>query len=118
VERPGVAADGRYYNVHRQDITDRVAKFNHFPRLSACPTIASGDGGNEIGMGNILHALTHLPVTPSVTRCDELVIATVSNWGVYGVIAVMSRILRKTCSTSLTPSRFLHISSPMVRWTA
>jgi hypothetical protein len=80
--------------MHRRDITDRVAKFDHFFRLAACPTIAIGDGGNEIGMGNVLTALSHLPVVPSVTCCDELVIATVSNWGVYGVIASMSRLLQ------------------------
>jgi hypothetical protein len=30
-----------------------------------------------------------------MTTCDELVIATVSNWGVYGIIAAMSRELRQ-----------------------
>ena len=95
VERPGVSRDGRYYNMRRQDITDRVAKFDIFFRLSTCPTLAFGDGGNEIGMGNLIEALAHLPIIPSVTTCDELVISTVSNWGVYGVIAAMSRILHR-----------------------
>jgi hypothetical protein len=107
VERPGVAADGRYYNMHRQDISDRVAKFDHFFRLSVCPTIAFGDGGNEIGMGNILPALTHLPVIPSVTVCDELVIATVSNWGVYGVIAAMGRRLHQNLFDRFDPESIL-----------
>jgi len=39
--------------------------------------------------------LAQLPITPSVTTCDELVIATVSNWGVYGIIAAMSRELHQ-----------------------
>jgi hypothetical protein len=30
-----------------------------------------------------------------VTTCDELVISTVSNWGVYGVIALMGHELKK-----------------------
>jgi hypothetical protein len=93
VERPGVTRNGRYYNMRREDITDRTAKLDHIFRLGACPTLAFGDGGNEIGMGNIIDALARLPIIPSVTRCDELVISTVSNWGVYGVIAAMSRIL-------------------------
>jgi hypothetical protein len=90
IERPGVAADGRYYNMRGRDISDHLAKFDVFCTRCACPTIAVGDGGNEIGMGNVLPHLAQLPIIPSVTACTELVIATVSNWGVYGIIAAMS----------------------------
>lgn len=93
VERPGMAADGRYYNMRRQDITSAAAKFDLFLLESDVPSIAFGDGGNEIGMGNVFEALTELDIIPSVTRCDELVIASVSNWGVYGVIAVLCDLL-------------------------
>jgi len=89
IERPGVAADGRYYNMHRKDITDATAKFDLFLLESNCPSIAFGDGGNEIGMGNVAEYLADMDINPSVTGCDELVIASVSNWGVYGVIAVL-----------------------------
>jgi hypothetical protein len=95
IERPGVAEDGRYYNMRGRDISDALAKFDLFFELCRCPTIGVGDGGNEIGMGNIVAELSKLPIKPSVTRCDELVIATVSNWGVYGIIAAMSRALRR-----------------------
>ena len=95
VERPGISHDGRYYNMRNQDITDKVAKYDIFFQLSHCPTLAFGDGGNEIGMGNLINKFKHLPVIPSVTTCDELVISTVSNWGVYGVIAAMSRLLSR-----------------------
>jgi hypothetical protein len=93
IERPGVAADGRYYNMRRQDITDATAKFDLLLLEGDCPSIAFGDGGNEIGMGNVGGALADLDIIPSVTGCDELVIASVSNWGVYGVIAVMCRLI-------------------------
>ena len=92
VERPGAASDQHYYNMRGQDITAATMKFDLFFRKATCPTIAFGDGGNEIGMGNIKSRLAALPITPSETKCDELVVATVSNWGVYGVIAEMSRI--------------------------
>ena len=95
IERPGVAKDGRYYNMRGKDISDHLAKFDLFFDLCECPTIGVGDGGNEIGMGNVITELAHLPIIPSVTRCDELVIATVSNWGVYGIIAAMSRELHQ-----------------------
>ncbi len=93
VERPGMADDGRYYNMRGQDITAATMKFDLFFEKAACPTIAFGDGGNEVGMGNISYLRTLLAIAPSRTRCDELVVATVSNWGVYGVIAELSRML-------------------------
>jgi hypothetical protein len=95
IERPGVAADGRYYNMRREDITEFTAKFDLFFQECQCPCIAFGDGGNEIGMGNVLEALSAFDIIPSVTTCDELVIASVSNWGVYGVMAALSVILNR-----------------------
>jgi hypothetical protein len=95
IERPGVAKDGRYYNMRGKDISDSLAKFDLFFNLCDCPTLGVGDGGNEIGMGNIYEELTRLSITPSVTTCDELVIATVSNWGVYGIIAALARVVRQ-----------------------
>jgi hypothetical protein len=90
IERPGVAKDGRYYNMRGRDISDFLAKFDLFFNRCECRTIAVGDGGNEIGMGNVYSEVSKLDIIPSVTTCDELVIATVSNWGVYGIIAAMS----------------------------
>lgn len=95
VERPGITDNGRYYNMHGQDISAFTAKFDLFFDYAKCPRIAFGDGGNEIGMGNVREALTDMSVIPSVTSCDELVISTVSNWGVYGVIALMSHQLKQ-----------------------
>ena len=95
IERPGVTQDGRYYNMHKKDISDLTAKFDLFFSESGCPGIAFGDGGNEIGMGNVRDALAAMDIIPAVTTCDELVIASVSNWGVYGVIAALSGILNR-----------------------
>jgi hypothetical protein len=107
IERPGVAADGCYYNMRGKDISDFLAKFDLFFNLCECPTIGVGDGGNEIGMGNALAELAHLPIVPSVTSCDELVIATVSNWGVYGVIAAMSCELRQNLLDCFDPGEIV-----------
>ena len=95
IERPGVTADGCYYNMRKTDITRLTAKFDLFLRKARCPSIAFGDGGNEIGMGNVHDALATLDIIPAVTTCDELVIASVSNWGVYGVIAALCRLLNR-----------------------
>lgn len=90
IERPGQAADGGYYNMRGESISQRTACFDHFLKLAQCPTIAIGDGGNEIGMGNVIESLEALNITPSITNCDELLIADVSNWGAYGIIALLS----------------------------
>ena len=95
IERPGIAADGRYYNMNRQNITEFTAKFDLFFQECQCPCIAFGDGGNEIGMGNVIKALSKLDIIPSVTTCDELIIASVSNWGVYGVMAALCDLLNR-----------------------
>ncbi len=91
IERPGLAADGRYYNMRGVDISARCANFDVFFQQASCPTIAIGDGGNEIGMGNINEAVSLLAITPAVTRCDELLLADVSNWAAYGLVALVSK---------------------------
>jgi len=61
-------------------------------------TIGVGDGGNEIGMGNIYKSITHiLPlgnIIASKTRTTSLVVSEVSNWGVYGIVAALSILTR------------------------
>ena len=90
IERPGLNIDGQYCNMRGEDISARCASFDHFLNMADCPTIGIGDGGNEIGMGNVVDALANLNIKPSITRCDELVIADVSNWAAHGLIALLS----------------------------
>jgi len=102
IERPGLAIDGCYYNMRGEDISDKAACFDHFMTEAQCPTLAIGDGGNEIGMGNVKDFLSELDIIPSVTQCDELILADVSNWGVYGILAFLSLwskhdLLAETC---------------------
>ncbi len=85
-----MAADGNYYNMRGEDISPRAACFDTFMQQAECPTIAIGDGGNEIGMGNIQQALQNLDIVPAATTCTELVIADVSNWAAHGLIALLS----------------------------
>lgn len=91
IERPGLGSDGRYYNMRGEDITPRSAFFDPYLECADCPTIAIGDGGNEIGMGNIAAAIATLDINASVTTCDELLVADVSNWGAYGLIALLAK---------------------------
>ncbi len=90
IERPGQAADGGYYNMRGENISENTACFDTFMDMCDCPTIAIGDGGNEIGMGKVASALKVLNIVPSTTSCDELIVADVSNWGAYGIISFLS----------------------------
>ncbi len=92
VERCGRAKDGNYYNMGGEDISEHTGKVDFlfdFPR-----TIGVGDGGNEIGMGNVYDAvrkvILHGERIASVVRTTHLVVSTVSNWGVYGLLAYLS----------------------------
>ena len=52
-----------------------------------------GDGGNEIGMGNLaLEIAAKLELVPCAVRVDNLIIASVSNWGAYGLAAWLSKL--------------------------
>ena len=64
IERPGQAADGGYYNMRGESISHNTACFDNFMNLSECRTIAIGDGGNEIGMGNV--AVCHRHTDPKL----------------------------------------------------
>lgn len=62
-------------------------------------TITVGDGGNEIGMGNVRARLGRrdrlAARIASVVRADHLVVAGVSNWGAYGIVAALGLLARR-----------------------
>ena len=89
IERPGSAADGRCYNMAGTDITARCGGAEPYLVQANCPTIAIGDGGNELGMGNVLNSLSKLNIQPAISTCDELVVADVSNWAAYALCAIV-----------------------------
>lgn len=95
IELPGRADDGFYYNMRGIDISDQVIGFDDALSLADCPSISIGDGGNEVGMGNISERLSDLDIIPCATGCDELVIADVSNWAAHGIIAMLSKLMKK-----------------------
>lgn len=112
IERPGRAADGRYYNMRGEDISAGCGIFDSYVECANCPTVGIGDGGNEIGMGK-LHAVisAELDITPSVTACDELLVADVSNWGAYGLIAYLGLWQQRDLLAELQPLAILEYLS-------
>ena len=94
IERCGRTADGRYLNMRGLDVSAETAQVD-FLFEGSIPSVGVGDGGNEIGMGNVAEAVaacSKLVADPCVTRVSRLVIASVSNWGGYGLVAALSAI--------------------------
>ncbi len=91
IERPGIGEDGKYHDMHGNIISAQKIDFLFDERI---PTIGIGDGGNEIGMGKIFHAIPDKKIA-SITKADEIVVGSVSNWGAYGIIASLSILTGK-----------------------
>lgn len=98
LERPGQAADGRYYDMKGTDIGDVVAPLDQLAVRAlehGVPVLAVGDGGNEAGMGLFRECLA--PLMPQYARSLSQVSSSVclpvdvSNWGGYALAACLSR---------------------------
>lgn len=110
IERPGRSASGdwlnmrgrsvRAWNAPMDDLFRSSTRRAHGLRRAARPvTVGVGDGGNEIGMGNVRARLVRrgglAARIASTTRVDHLVVAGVSNWGAYGIVAQLARLTRR-----------------------
>lgn len=102
IERVGRAADGRYHTMRGLDVTDLHMKVEPlFERAagSGILTVGIGDGGNEVGMGNIREAVEeHVPngkLIAAVSKVDALICSAVSNWGGYGLSAALTLLTGK-----------------------
>ena len=76
------------------DITEHTAKIDYLFDYGF-PSIGIGDGGNEIGMGNLIQyipGVATLPNLPAISMVDRLILASVSNWGGYGLVAGLSKL--------------------------
>jgi hypothetical protein len=93
IERCGFTDEYKFRNMHGDDISNYNAKTDYL-FMNHENTLAIGDGGNEIGMGNCDDIIANDPKIlikkPCVTKVNELIIATTSNWGGYGLIASLS----------------------------
>ena len=97
VERCSPTASGQHLNMRGRDITANTPRIEYL-FVRGIPSIGIGDGGNEICMGNFadeIEADEQLPSEPGVITCDRPVIASVSNWGAYAVVAALSIKVKK-----------------------
>jgi Domain of unknown function (DUF4392) len=90
--RPSRRSHAEGATVGRETTGDRAATTT--PRRAT--TIGIGDGGNEIGMGNVRARLARqggvIARTASIVRVDHLIVAATSNWGAYGLVVALERL--------------------------
>lgn len=107
VERTGPNEKGVFHNMsgfNKADVAPLNLLFDEARRRNLL-TIGIGDNGNEIGFGVIhddvkeIQGLGKTCKCPcgagiaTVTKTDFLIVASVSNWGAYGVSACMAYLL-------------------------
>ena len=94
IERCGINSRNDYENMRGISIKENTAPCDDIFKMAlqrGIPTVGVGDGGNEIGMGNVQEVIAQkLSLVPCVVKCTYLVIASVSNWGAYGLCAALS----------------------------
>ena len=94
IERCGPTEQGQYLNMRGLDISKWTAQIDHL-FYEHPNTLGIGDGGNEIGMGNLFNEVQTVPTLvpePCIVTTSKLVIASVSNWGAYGLVTALSEL--------------------------
>nr|WP_010133154.1 glutamate cyclase domain-containing protein [Microbulbifer agarilyticus] len=116
IEVPGVGRDGTHRNMRFEDISAQTLTWELLLQQVICPTLAIGDGGNELGMGLVATHLQQLPVACASASTDHLVLADVSNWGAYTLLALASACVGRplltgfelaTCLNALVDAGFV-----------
>jgi hypothetical protein len=108
IEKGGMNEKGIIHTSRGHDTTEHMAKVDFLieeGKERGVLTIGIGDGGNEIGMGNIREDIQKnlrfgkqciCPCGSGIapmTETDLLITATVSNWGAYGLAACLAILL-------------------------
>lgn len=112
VERIGANKQGVYHSMNGRNIDPNQFAFLDSlvdeAREKNILTISVADNGNELGCGIILDAVQRIQPWGKICQCpcksgiasssivDVLVMAAVSNWGAYGINAVLAYLLENT----------------------
>lgn len=95
IERCGPSADGIPRNLRGEDVSDVTAPLDRLYLAGSWTRLAIGDGGNEIGMGSLPASVIAGSVKNGEriacrTPADHLIVAGVSNWGAWGLLAALA----------------------------
>lgn len=95
IERCGRNSDGDYLNMRGKSVGNLTSSIDEMFLAAAgkIPTVGIGDGGNEIGMGALLGPIhATLSINPCIVPVDKPVVASVSNWGAYGLAGCLEEL--------------------------
>lgn len=106
VERPGANDRGLYSGLGGRPLDGMVADLDYLAlrgQQHGIPFLGIGDGGNELGMGLLADDLREFYPkavdaglgrggVAAVAVADHLVVSSVSNWAVTGIIAALSAL--------------------------
>jgi hypothetical protein len=110
IEKSSPNAMGKNHSLPGRDITPINAKYHLMveeARRRGILTVACGDGGNEIGMGNVHEEVKQYLATGAKCHCgcgggaaattqvDHLVVGFISNWAAYGIEAALALLLQR-----------------------
>lgn len=99
IERPSPGSDGKPHREHGWDMTEVTAPlhllFEDRGWTRPWATIGIGDGGNEIGMGSLPKDIIDRDIPngqliAATIPSDYLIVAGVSTWGAYGMVAALA----------------------------
>lgn len=99
IERCSLAKDGKPHREHGWDISGDTAPLDYLftdeDWTAPWVTVGIGDGGNEIGMGNLPQDIVERDIPngakiAAVTGSTFLLVAGVANWGAYGLLAALA----------------------------
>ncbi len=99
IERPSRNIEGKYMSMKGLDLSYKIAPIDTLIGSAVerkILTVGIGDGGNEAGCGLIWDAVvSHHPngkVMASYVKTDDLIFASISNLGAYGLSGALSLI--------------------------
>ena len=94
LERPGMAADGHYYNFRGKTIDHLLGDTHVLFTETDAITVAIGDGGNELGLGIMAPAVCKTAALGALVcareSADYTLVSGVSNWWGWGLAAALS----------------------------
>ena len=110
VEKAGPNQHGIFHSILGTGRGDEMMANAHclveLAKAEGILTIGIGDGGNEIGFGNVVEAVRDIQPFGRMCKCacqggvatvvatDVLVSAAVSNWGAYGIAAMIALLVK------------------------
>ena len=110
IEKPGKNEYGQYHHMSGYNISHCLENIEDIflaAQKNLIPTFAIGDGGNEVGMGELQDITKEIVPAgkecgcgcgggiAAVSKADFLMTATVVNWGATAITAVLSLITEK-----------------------